>query len=137
MKPFILLVMMGALTLTACKKDNDAELQATKNKVLGKWQVLRYQEEYYHPVSTLAGTDGYDGQPGDSLVFKSDGTVTTYSNGSADEELPYHLPNANTIMIESETYKISKITDTEFNLYGDETDKANDERYVMKISLTR
>lgn len=137
MKPFILLVMIGALTLTACKKDDDSALQATQTKILGKWKVFRYEEEYYNPISTLSDYDAYDGEAGDSLIFKSDGNVHTYTDSYGEEVYPYELKNANTLVIESEIYKISKLTDTELTLYSDETDKQNDERYVLRILLIR
>ncbi|MEO8406602.1 MAG: hypothetical protein ABI480_18465 [Chitinophagaceae bacterium] len=135
----IVLTMLSAsfVALLSCQHDPVAPpSDPVAARILGKWKVLRYEGDYYQPMNVLIDHDEYLGLPEDSVVFKSDHTIKSYS-AFGEEEFPYVLINDSTITMDDEPYKIRKLTATEFNLYAEETDPSTNQRYVDKIFLYR
>jgi hypothetical protein len=76
--------------------------------------------------------------PGDSVVFKANGTVYSYQDGFPEpNETDYKFINDSTVRIEYEKYKIRKISDTEFYLHQEEIDRALDEKWIYQVYLKR
>lgn len=128
---FVLLIMTGA-----CNKEKSEDPRV--RDILGKWQLDRTLEEEYKPISTLIWSDEYIGEPGDSIVFKANGLAYSYEDGDTEgEETEYKFLTDSTILIEFETYKIMKLTDTEFYIREEETDQALDEKWIYEVRLKR
>jgi hypothetical protein len=128
-------LLLAFIFINACTREKDEDY---KPEMLGAWKLDRTVEEDYHPINTLEESNEYTGGPGDSIIFKANGLAYSYEDGSTEpEETEYKLLNDSTIRIEFETFKIRKLTSTEFNLMEDEIDHANDERWVYSIYLKR
>ena len=136
MKKILAMLCLSALVLTACQKD-DAPEPLNSEKILGTWRLQKAVDEYYQPVNTLVSTDEVIGTVGDSIVFKNNGEVYTYSPTEGNDKTTYRFINENTIEIEDELYEIKTLTTTELYLYMDHTDPAINERYVQKLYLVR
>lgn len=130
-------VCLSLFLLAACQgKDNTPE-PTTQQKLLGKWRVQKEIDEYYQPVNTLLETEQIDGQAGDSIVFKTDGNVYSYSPTYGDDFTNYEVLNDTTVKIEDELYMIRKLTPAELYLYNEYTNQAANERYVQRIYFVR
>ncbi|HYF29560.1 MAG TPA: hypothetical protein VD993_00425 [Chitinophagaceae bacterium] len=137
MKKIILaMCCLSAVVLTSCQADDTPE-PTTQQKLLGKWRVQKVVDEYYKPVNTLVETDEIIGAAGDSVVFKSNNEVYSYSDTEDDGVSPYRILDENTIEIEDEIYKIKTLTNTELYLHLDHTQQAINERYVQRLYLVR
>lgn len=129
-------VCLSLLVLVACQKD-DAPEPTTQQKLLGKWQVQKVIDEYYKPVNVLLESDEVQGLPGDSVVFKADGNVYTYSPVYGDDFTDYELLNDTTLRIEDEVYIIRKLTASELYLYNEDIDAVANEKYIQKGYFVR
>lgn len=137
MKRFILPVLGACLVLfVSCSRDPEIK-HPNADKILGKWRLQKAVEEEYRPINTLISTDTYPGEPGDSVVFKANGVVVSYSDTDGMDEFEYHFVNNNTISMDDEEYKIGVLTDTEFQLYEEEKDLAANEKWIYKVFLVR
>jgi hypothetical protein len=111
--------------LLSCGKDTDATLTrltiVTQDKIQGTWKLRKSVEEYYEPMNTLVYRDEYDGGPGDSIVFRDNNILDAYEDGypGDPETLEYRL-GLNTIEIDEEEWKVTRLTDTELVLYIEE-----------------
>jgi hypothetical protein len=120
--------------LAACTREKDD----INTDILGTWKLDRYVDEEYHPINTLISRDEEQGLPGDSVVFKANGTVYSYQDGFPEpDETDYKFINDSTVRIEYEKYKIRKISDTEFYLHQEEIDRALDEKWIYQVYLKR
>ncbi len=138
MKKIILAMLcLPAFVLTSCQRDDDEPLPTTSTKILGAWKVDRAIDEDYHPINTLVDLEEYVGLPGDSVVFKTDGFVYTYSDIDGNDETDYIVLDEKTIKIEDEVYEIKTLTDKELFLYLEEKDLAQDKRFVQKLYFKR
>jgi hypothetical protein len=128
---------LWVLLAISCQRDPvESNEPKAAEQVLGNWKLKRFVDEYYHPVNTKTGTEEYTGLAEDSVVFKDDHTVIDYTQGRA-EEYEYELIDDHTLKMEYETYKIRKLTATEFEFYSDETDDPADERDIHTAYLYR
>ena len=127
------------LVLTSCQREPDVQLKqkATAEKIMGKWMLAKYTEECFKPISTLISSDAYNGAAGDSLIFKNNNQLYTYSDVDGNFVEDYKLIDDNTIRIEFEEWKITRLTETEFNLVSEEIDAVADEKNIVKIALKR
>jgi hypothetical protein len=138
MKKIILAMLcLSAVVLTSCQRDDEDPLPTAATKILGAWKVDRAIDEDYHPVNTLVDVEEYIGLPGDSVVFKTDGLVYTYSDVDGKDETDYIVLDEKTIKIEDELYEIKTLTDKELYLYLEEKDPAQDTRFVQKLYFKR
>src|SRR5688572_16665160 len=110
MKKIILMLCLPALMLTSCQRDDEDPQPTTAQKILGAWKVDRAIDEDYHPINTLVDLEEYVGLPGDSVVFKTDGLVYTYSDVDGNDETDYIVVDDKTIKIEDELYEIRSLT---------------------------
>ena len=135
MKRFLVSAVLSLfIVLSACDKDKE---EIVNPMVLGKWMLDRTVEEDYYPINTLTDSDEYTGKAGDSVIFLANKTTITYSDDGSVTEDDYRFINDSTIRIEYETYKIRKLTDTEFYLHEEEVDNAANEKWVYQIHLRR
>ena len=137
MKKIILMLCLPALVLTACQKDDDDPGPTAAQKILGAWKLDRDIEEDYHPINTLVDVDEIVGLPGDSVVFKTNGIVYTYSDVVGNDQTDYIVIDEKTIKIEDEIYEIKTLTDKELFLYIDEKDPVQNTRFVQKLYFKR
>jgi hypothetical protein len=128
---------LSLLTLASCQRDDDPPAPSAAQQILGKWRLQKAIDEYYHPVNTLIDTDEIIGEPGDSVVFKSDNKVYVYSPTDGDDVTSYLLLNDTTIRIEDEIYKIRKLDARELYLYQEYVQQQIDERYVQRLYFVR
>ena len=138
MKKIILAMLcLSAVVLTSCQHDDEDPFPTAATKILGAWKVDRAIDEDYHPVNTLVDVEEHIGLPGDSVVFKTDGLVYTYSDVDGKDETDYIVLDEKTIKIEDEVYEIKTLTDKELYLYLEEKDPARDTRFVQKLYFKR
>ena len=137
MKKIILMLCLPALMLTSCQRDDDDPEPTTAQKILGAWKVDRAIDEDYRPINTLVDLEEYVGLPGDSIVFRTDGLVYTYSDVDGKDETDYIVVDENTIKIEDEVYEIKTLTDNVLFLYLDEKDQTLNTRFVQKLYFKR
>src|SRR5215211_2346036 len=118
------------LIFMSCQREPDIQLRqkTTAEKIMGKWMLAKYTEECFKPISTLISSDEYNGTAGDSLIFKSNNQLYTYSDIDGNFVEDYKLLDDNTIRIEFEEWKITRLTETEFNLVSEEIDATAGER---------
>lgn len=127
---------LSLFALISCQNDDVPE-PTTQQKILGAWKLQKAVDEYYQPVNTLIETDEYLGVAGDSVVFKSDNMVYSYSPVEGNDETTYQILNDTTIRIEDELYKIRKLSATELNLFQEHLEPAVDERYIQRLYFVR
>ena len=137
MKKIILMLCLPALMLTACQRDDDDPEPTTAQKILGAWKLDRDIEEDYHPINTLVDVDEIVGLPGDSVVFKTNGIVYTYSDVVGQDETDYIVLDEKSIKIEDEIYEIKTLSDKELFLYLEEKDQVQNTRFVQKLYFKR
>ncbi|HEY0680180.1 MAG TPA: hypothetical protein VGD17_17970 [Chitinophagaceae bacterium] len=130
------IVSLSLFLLCACQAD-DSPTPSTSQMILGKWRLQKAIDEYYHPVNVLLETENVDGEIGDSVIFKSNNEVYSYSLAHGEEVTTYEILNDTTIKIEDELYKIRRLTNQELHLYMEETDPVLDERYIQKLYFLR
>ncbi len=123
-----------ALILLACTREKEDD---PNQPFLGAWKLDKIVEEDYHPVHTLLSRDEDLGKEGDSVIFKANGAVFTYSDEGRIEEDEWELMTDSTLRIEYEIYKIMKLTDREFYLREEDIDQALDEKWVYELYLRR
>ena len=135
----LMLVMFctSAFVLTSCQRDDEDPQPTTAQKILGAWKMEKVIDEDYQPVNTLISVDEYTGLPGDSVVFKTNGMVYTYSDIDGDDVTDYIVVDEKTIKIEDEIYEIKTLNDTQLYLYIDETDQVQNTRFVQKLHFKR
>ena len=133
----VILAMFGLslFILSSCRHDDPEP--TTQQKLLGAWKLQKAVDEYYKPMTVLMETDETLGEPGDSVVFKNDNTVHTYSPIDGEDQTTYQVLNDTTIRIEDELYKIRKLTPSELNLYQELAYPATNEKYVQRIYFVR
>jgi len=136
MRNKIFIPCLLVFVLICCRKEESMDQKAAIS-ILGKWQLVNVTDEYYSPVNVLKDKDEYVGTPADSVIFKSNNIMYSYSPVSGEEQASYHLINGNTIEMDNELWKITKLTDKEFDVLSDETDVALGERYVVRIHMLR
>lgn len=135
MKKFLAsVVLLTTLILAACEKEKPC--QEEPRGIIGSWANLRSVEEIYRPIDTLRKVNEYVGVPFDSLQFKPNNQVTIFEGPDQFEE-EYRLFDDDSIRIAKDMYRITKMTDTEFNLLREKTNLAKNQRVVWKIFLTR
>ena len=122
------------IVLSACEREKS---EVVNPQILGKWMLDRTVEEEYHPIHTLIDSEELLGKAGDSIIFMADNTVIAYTDDGEVEDNEWRLINDSTIRIEFETFKIRKLTDTEFYLHEEEVDNTLDEKWVYSIYLRR
>lgn len=136
MKRILVSALFAAgLLVTACEKEKDDNHR--KASILGKWRLEKIIDEEYKPIDVLLTSEEEIGKPGDSVVFRNDNTLLIYEEGGGPWEDEYQFIGDDKIEMEGEVYTIVKLTDTEFHLLQDETDRVNNERWVYKIFLLR
>ena len=111
-------------------------LTLASEKILGKWKVLKFEDEYYQPCDKLVDNDVLNAGPEDSVVFDRN-IMHAYSSLFGMEVLPYEVMNDDTINIESERYTIRMLTDKEFSVYSETTDTISNEKFVRRMYLVR
>jgi hypothetical protein len=137
-KTFIATLCSCITMLTSCQKDsNPVTEKSTKEKIYGKWMLVTYNEETYDATNNLICNNNRIGDKSDSLIFKQNGKLYTYSDTDGSHIDDYEVLNDQSIRIEMEQWKIVKLTDTEFNLVTEETDPVTKEKDMVKASLKR
>jgi hypothetical protein len=136
MKKIILAMLCVSVVAAASCKRDDAEPK-TADKLLGAWRLQKAVDEYYQPVNTLVDKEVTMGTAGDSVVFKNDNTVYSYSPVDGNYATTYEILNETTIEIEDELYEIKKLTNSELYLYQDHTEAATNTRYVQHLYFVR
>lgn len=137
----LMLAGFGILFLVSCGRDTDAELAplmiGKQDALLGVWKLDKVVEQYYEPGNPNPDTDVWAGQPGDSIVFKSDGWLYVYEPGYPDdpEILEYKVKGWNKLVIDELYFTIREITDSKLRLYAEETDDG--EKWTEEIYLYR
>jgi hypothetical protein len=127
---------LSLLVLTACQRDDDP-VPTTSDMLMGKWKLQKAIDEYYQPINVLLETDEVIGEADDSIVFKNNSKLYSYSATYGEEVTEYQVLNDTTLLIEDELYKIRKLTNTELNLFLDHTEQSLNERYVQKLYFIR
>jgi hypothetical protein len=136
MKKIILAMLcVSAVVFTSCKKDDAGP--ETAEKILGAWKLQKAVDEYYQPVNTLVDIEETLGTAGDSVVFRKDNMVYSYSDVEGDDVAPYEIVNETTIKIEDELYDIKKLTSTQLYLHQDHKEAATNSRYVQRLYFVR
>lgn len=103
------------VSITSCsKKDVVTPPLTSTQKILGKWSVYRTITRQWDISGNLILNDVELGDPGDSIVFKANSTLITYSSGIGDDTLGWQSPNDSTLVIDGENYKISSLTSNLF-----------------------
>ena len=128
-------VCLSIFMLSACNSKDITE-PTTEQQLLGTWRFQKEINEFYQPTNVLLETEEIPGEPGDSIVFKNDGKVYSYSTVYGEEVTTYQLFNDTTIEIEDEIYKIRKLTTTELYLYNEYVQPV-DEKYVQRLYFVR
>lgn len=137
-KTFVAALSICTLLFTSCNKDSLAPKQnSTTEKIMGKWMLVKYQEQTYNAANTLIFSNERLGDQSDSLVFKQDGKLYTYSDTEGRSVDEYQVANDQQIRIEMEDWNIAKLTDTEFELLSEEADPVTKEKDVVKAFLKR
>lgn len=134
----IITICVLLIMLAACRREDSLDTYQANPLLLGKWQLINLVEEYYQPVDVLMDHDEAPGEPGDSVIFKSDNQVSFFidiSPGEEEDIYPYEWINDSTIKIDGEHYTIRNLTANELTLYKDET--KNNERNVETAYFTR
>lgn len=131
-----IIVGLSALLFISCQKDtNEADTAPIQNKakILGKWKLESHVEKYYEPVNTLTENYEYIGEAGDSVVFRSDDLVYSYTPrfNQNPEISDYKLKGLNKIEIDDEEYTIVKLTDTQLHLYIEEIEAGTKWTYAI------
>jgi hypothetical protein len=135
MKKLSLAVLMALVTvLPACTREKE---QTINPKILGKWMLDRTVEEEYYPVNTMTYSEEINGKAGDSVVFLVNKIAVTYTDDGGVSEDDYEMINDSTLVIEYETYKIRKLTATEFYLHEEDVDNSANEKWIYKIYMKR
>jgi len=137
MKKIIYSVVCLSLFMLAACQSKDMPEPTTQQKLLGKWRVQKEVDEYYNPIPRLLETEEILGDPGDSIVFKTDGNVYSYSPTYGDDFTNYEILNDTTVKIEDELYMIRKLTASELYLYNEYINTAADEKYIQKLYFVR
>jgi len=135
MKKIILAMLCATAVLVACKRDDVSP--RTADKILGTWRLQKAVDEYYQPMNTLVDKEETIGLPGDSVVFKSNNEVYTYSPVDGNDMTTYEVLNETTLKVEDETYEIKKLTNNELYLYQDHKEPAVNTRYVQHLYFVR
>jgi hypothetical protein len=134
MKRSIYAFMSLAFLFMSCEKEDSKQ---AKPAITGKWLLVNYVEEEYRPINNLVSRNETPGLPGDSLVFKEGNRLYTYSDIDGNHLESYEIVSDSILRIESEEWKIAKLTNTQLDLLSDETDIAANERSVVKAFLKR
>ena len=121
------LLCLSLIAFTSCQKDDAPE--TTSTKVLGKWRLEKFIDEYYQPVNTLIDREEVTGNPDDYDEFRTDGNVYVFSPTEGNDVVPYQVIDETHIEIEDEVYEIKALTSTDMHLYQDITE--NDTRFVQ------
>ena len=133
-----LLGLFSCLLLSCVKEDSEeAALTGTQQKILGKWMLVKHVEEIYQPVNSLVSKDETIGLPGDSIIFRSNNILNTYSDIDGRSTEDYEVINGNTVRIEFEEWHISQLTATEMILVSEETNSVENRRDVATAVLRR
>jgi hypothetical protein len=119
----IFIIAVLSFMSPSCKKKNDtpAAPPTVAQQVLGKWKVYRTVETNYFPINVQVSQDIEFGEPGDSIIFKTDNKAYTYLGGIADDTSVYSIPNDSTLIMQGLSFKIKKINAAEFNFLISET----------------
>ena len=137
MKKVLLICGLFLLVFTSCRKEESEPTNTIAQQILGRWRLIKVEDTYYSPINVLKDKEEHMGTVADSVVFKKDNMMYSYSPVSGDDVTPYHVVNDSTIEIEYETWKITRLTDTEFHLVSEDVDLSLDEKYSLKIFLAR
>lgn len=137
-KMFVSLLSVCFILLTSCQKNSlEPQLKPTSEKILGKWMLLKHQEETYNVTNNLIYNNEKIGDQSDSLIFKQNGNLYVYSNTDGNSIIDYEVVNEQQIRIESEHWKIARLTDTELHMISEETDAITKEKDVVKAFFKR
>jgi hypothetical protein len=105
------LMMFG----TACKKDS----KSPQELVMGKWNLHSVAYKEVDGTDIDEDTEDYS-QSGWYVEFRNDGKM--YSNlGGVDDTLTYTVVDAQTIVVDGDTTKLSKLNANELTIYYKET----------------
>lgn len=135
---FVLMLSLISVVMVSCRNDpSPSPTEKTRALILGKWMLEHAIEEEYDASNAVVFREVYTGTPADSMVFKSDNVLYTYSELNYAEPSDYEILSDSTIRIEFETWKIAKLTTTRFELYAEDRMPNSSERYVQRISMKR
>jgi hypothetical protein len=107
-----------ALSLIAysCKKDND--LNATQQKLIGKWNLRSAKlNNHYSGVSYYDSSSYAEGLI--NMEFKNDGTLITSTSYSPNKDTSTYkmLDNQKMVIDGTDTVSVKKLTDTDLQIY--------------------
>lgn len=103
------------VSITSCsKKDTVTPPLSSTVKIVGKWNIYRTVTKQWDLSGNLIVNDVEMGEPGDSVVFKPNNIMITYTRGIGDDTMAWQSPNDSTLIVDGENYKISTLTTSLF-----------------------
>jgi hypothetical protein len=124
--------------LASCNKAPlEPKEKSTIEKIAGKWMLVKYQEQTYNAANSLIYYDERLGDQSDSLIFKPNRQLYIYSNTDGNSVIEYDVVNEQQIRIESEQWKIARLTANELDMITEEIDPVTKEKDVAKAFLKR
>jgi hypothetical protein len=131
-----------AILFAACQKEADVKLKDVENqpvsqKILGKWLLHQKIEQCFETSGKLVSEDIEAGNAGDSVVFKKDSIVYSYSDIDDDHRDRYKIVNEQAIQMGTTTWKIDKLTATELILTSQEKDLLFNTNTLVRLTLKR
>ena len=111
--------------------------ELVKQNILGKWMLVKHKEETYSAANTIAYKNERAGDKSDSIIFKPNGKLYTYSDIDGSEIIDYEVIDDQTLRVENEHWKIVTLTATQLDLLSEETDPVTKEKDVASASFKR
>ncbi len=126
---FSFLFILLAFVFSSCKKDSP---QTTAQKLQHTWSIITVTTNEHDGSDDIMT---YKGEAGDFITFSSDGTLTSFSDGTS-EKVPYVLTDDTHISIAGDTYTIQTLTNSILTLYFKQV-ISNTQFYEETINLKR
>jgi hypothetical protein len=107
---------LSIVAFAACKKDND---KSTAERLQGKWILQKqvwnnYNNADHKDSSTYTTGDNY-------MIFTSNSQVIYHDPYSIDDTVTFKMLNDQSLLIDQDTFMITKLTDTQLQWYSKET----------------
>lgn len=125
MKKTILVFGIAVVALSSCSKDSsttpDPVVKTKTQLIQQKWIMDKQYVIDFDGVSTLDTTFSYSGSGGDYIEFSTNGKAYTSFLGELDSTT-YHIINDDSIKIDDVSFRITTLTETDFDLLSTDTD---------------
>jgi hypothetical protein len=121
-KSFLMAALAISVSFVACKKDKEDDKPKTTNeKIVGKWKGDQGTVVITAPPPIGSQTQNEDLRHL-NVEFKSNGTAVIDSAGFDAETSSWSLVGDNKIILDSDTFDIKVLNDTQFHFGFEETD---------------